>query len=75
MDQISGGRFLVDTGAALTFIKEELLTVKDGPSIVKIDPVMVIMVAAKPLTFFRAKPLIVVKDKAEYKDRSIFFKT
>jgi hypothetical protein len=28
MDAISGGRFLVDTGAALTFIKEELLTMQ-----------------------------------------------
>jgi hypothetical protein len=65
MGQISVRRFLVDTGAALTFIKEELLTVKAEPLIVKKDPAMVIMAAAKPLTFFRAKPLIVVKDKAE----------
>jgi hypothetical protein len=43
----------------------QLLTVKAEPFIVKKDPVMVIMVAAKPLTFFRAKPLTVVKDKAE----------
>ncbi len=28
MDQISGRRFLVDTGAALTFIKEKLLTMQ-----------------------------------------------